>query len=258
MVAVNVSLLPTVREVDVLFRDTPVTAIVLLPLVTLAEQVAVLLPSKVVTVIVALPAETALTVPPETIATALLLLLHDTFLFVALEGETVALNVWLPPTVKDRLVVLRLTPVTATVLLPPVTLTAQVAVLLPSVVVTVMVALPAAIPITAPFDDTEATLGALLLHNTTLFAASAGVTVAVKVSEAPTARDSVLLFKLTSVTETAVVEMVTVALRLLLLSAVDVALTTRAVAVSSAATLKSPSALIAVSPSPPKTVHVTV
>jgi hypothetical protein len=258
MVAVNVSELPTVSEVDVLFRDTPVTATVLLPLVTLTEQVAVLLPSKVVTVIVAFPAETALTVPPDTLATALLLLLHDTFLFVALEGETVALRVSLPPTVSERLDLLRLTPVTATVLLPPVTVTEQVAVLLPSVVVTVMVAFPADIPTTAPVDDTEATAELVLLHNTTLFAASAGVTVAVKVSEAPTARDSELLFKLTSVTETAVVEMVTVALRLLLLSAVDVALTTRLVAVSSAATLKSPSVLIAVSPSPPKTVHVTV
>jgi hypothetical protein len=244
--------------VEVLFKDTLVTATVPLLLVTVTEQVAVLLPSKVVTVIVALPAETALTVPPDTVATDVLLLLHDTFLFVALEGETVALSVWLPPTVKDKLVVLRLTPVTATVLLPPVTVTEQVAVLLPSVVVTVTVAVPVDIPTTAPVEDTEATAVLLLVHNTTLFVASAGVTVAIKVSEAPTARDSEFLFKLTSLTETAVVEMVTVALRLLLLSAVDVALTTRAVAVSSVATLNSPSALIAVSPSPPKTDHVTV
>jgi hypothetical protein len=213
----------------------------------------------VVTVIVALPADTALTVPLFTLATEVLLLLHDTFLFVALEGDTVALRVSLPPTVSERLDLLRLTLVTAVVPPPPpVTLTAQVAVLLPSVVVTVIVALPTAIPITVPVDDTEATAALLLLHNTTLFTASAGVTAAVKVSEAPTARDRVFLFRDTSLTEIAVVEMVTVAVRLLLLSAVDVALTTRAVALSSAATLKSPSALMAVSPSPPKTDHVTV
>jgi hypothetical protein len=207
---------------------------------------------------VALPAETALTVPPDTVATEALLPLHDTFLLVALEGDTAALRVSVPPTVSERLDLLWLTPITATVLLPPVTVTAQAAVLLPSVVVTVIVALPAAIPITVPVDDTEAAAALLLVHNTTLLAASAGVTVAVKVSEAPTARESVDLFKLTSVTAIAVFDMVTVAVRLLLLSAVDVALTTRAVAVSSAATLKSPSALMAVSPSPPKTDHVTV
>jgi hypothetical protein len=57
----------------------------------------------------------------------------------------------------------------------------------------------------------------ILLHDTTLFAASVGVTVAVKVSEAPTARDSEFLFKRTSLTETAVVEMVTVAINVSLL-----------------------------------------
>jgi hypothetical protein len=258
ILAVKVSVFPTVREVDDLFKLTPVTPTVPPPLVTLTEQVAVLLPSKVVTVIVALPAETALTVPPDTLATALLLLLHDTFLLVALEGETVALRVSLPPTVSERLDLLRLTPVTVTVLLPPVTVTEQVAVLLPSVVVTVMVAFPAAIPTTSPFDDTEATAALLLLHNWTLLVASDGETVAINVSEPPTARDSVVLLKLTSVTAIAVVEMVTVALRLLLLSAVDVAFTTRLVAVSSSATVKSPFALIAVSYPPPNTDHVTV
>jgi hypothetical protein len=231
---------------------------VLVPLETLTAQVAVLFPSKVVTVMVALPAETALTVPPDTLATALLLLLHDTFLLVALEGETVALRVSLAPTVIDRLDRLRLTPVTATVLLPPVTVTEQVAVLLPSVVVTVTVAVPADIPITSPVDDTEATTELLLLHNTTLFAASAGATVAVKVSMPPTVRESEALLRDTSLTATAVFDMVTVALRLMLLSAVDVALTTRLVAVSSSATVKSPFSLIAVSYPPPNTAQVTV
>jgi hypothetical protein len=208
---------------------------------------------------VALPADIAVTVPvDDTNATAVLLLFHDTFLLVALEGETVALRVSLAPTVNERLVLLRLTPVTPTILLPPVTETEQLAVLLPSVVVTVMVALPADIPITSPVDDTEATAELLLLHNTTLFAASDGEMVAVKVSIPPMARESVVLSRDTSLTAIAVVDMVTVALRLLLLSAVEVALTTRAVAVSSSATVKSPLALIPVSPPPPNTDHVTV
>jgi hypothetical protein len=213
----------------------------------------------VVTVIVALPAETALTVPLLTVATALLLLLQNTFLLVALLGLTVALSVSLPPTVKDRLDLLRLTLETFTVLLPEgVMVTAQVAVLFPSVVVAVIVAVPADIPITVPVEETVATLEALLLHNTTLFAASAGMTVALKVSEAPTVMLADALFKNTSVTETAVVEMVTLTLLLLLLSAVEVAMTIRLKAVSSFATLKRPLALMLVSPPPPKTNHVTV
>jgi hypothetical protein len=257
-VAVKVSEEPTVRDSVLLFRDTPVTATVLLPLVTVMEQVAVLLPSKVVTVITALPADMALTVPLFTAATAVLLLLHHTFLFVALEGATVAVNVSEEPTVIVADDLFKVTPVTATVLLPPVTVTVQVAVLLPSVVVTVMVALPADIPITSPVDDTEATATLLLLHNTTLFAASTGITVAVKVSVPPTARDSEVLLRCTSLTAIAVAEMVTVALLLLLLSAVDVALTIRLAAASSSATVKSPFSLIAVSYPPPNTDHVTV
>jgi hypothetical protein len=143
-------------------------------------------------------------------------------------------------------------------LLPIVTLTAQVAVLMPSVEVTVTVALPADIPITSPVDDTEATAVLLLLHNTILFAASAGVTLAINVSEEPTARESVFLLRDTLLTATAVFDMVTVALRLMLLSAVAVALTMRLVAVSSSATVKSPFALMPVSYPPPNTDHVTV
>jgi hypothetical protein len=61
--------------------------------VTLTAQLAVFPPSSVLTVMVAFPADTPATVPPATVATALLLLLHDTFLFSALEGETVAVKV---------------------------------------------------------------------------------------------------------------------------------------------------------------------
>jgi hypothetical protein len=109
--------------------------------VTVTVQVAVLPPSSVLTIIAALPAATALTVPPDTVATAVLLLLHVTFLFVALAGATVAVNVSELPTVIVVEVLFRVTPVTAT--LGATTLTVQFAVLLPSAVVTVITALPA-------------------------------------------------------------------------------------------------------------------
>jgi hypothetical protein len=81
MDAVSVSKLPTVMMADVLFRDTPVTATLPLPPpVTVTVQLAVLLPSAVITVMVALPADTAVTVPFwETEAMLELLLLHETF-----------------------------------------------------------------------------------------------------------------------------------------------------------------------------------
>jgi hypothetical protein len=160
---------PTRSVVDVLFRDTPVTATLPLPpLVTVMEQVAVLLPSAVVTVMVALPIAKPLTKPfDDTDAIEGELLLHVTFLLVALAGKTVAVNVSEPPTVRLVPVLFKVTPVTATVPPPPlVTVMAQVAVLLPSAVVTVIVALPVAMPVTTPFDDTVAMLAALLLHVT--------------------------------------------------------------------------------------------
>jgi hypothetical protein len=124
-VAVNVSELPTVMLVDVLFRDTPVTATEFV--VTVTAQLAVLLPSSVVTVMVALPTVTAVIVPPDTVATAMLLLLHVTFLLVALSGVMVEVNVSEFPTVMLVDVLFRDTPVTATV--EPVTVKAQAAVL---------------------------------------------------------------------------------------------------------------------------------
>jgi hypothetical protein len=170
----------------------------------------------------------------------------------------VALRVSLPPTVSERLVQFRLTLVTAMFPPPPpVTVTEQVAVLPPLTVVTVMAVLPALIPITTPFV-TVATAGLLLLHVTSLFVASTGITVADKVSEPPTVRDSVVLFRLTPVTATPLEVIVTVALQLLLVSAVDIALTVRLVAVSPDATVKSPLVLMLVPLPPPETVHVTV
>jgi hypothetical protein len=161
IVAVNDSVLPMTRLVDVLFKETPVTATALA--LTVTAQVADLLPSAEVTVMVALPTDTAVTKPfDETVATEVALLLHDAFLFVALKGAMVAVNVSVPPTVRLVEVLLRDTPVTVTAL----TLTAQVAALLPSAVVTVIVALPAATAVTKPLDDTVAMAGALLLHDT--------------------------------------------------------------------------------------------
>jgi hypothetical protein len=105
-----------------------VTAVV--AALTVTAQVAVLLPSCVVTVMVALPAATAVTVPPDTVATEVALLLHVTFLFVALEGAMVAVSVSVLPTVRLVVVLFNVTPVTAIVAVLMVT--TQVAVLLPS------------------------------------------------------------------------------------------------------------------------------
>jgi hypothetical protein len=61
-------------------------------------QVAVLLPSSVLTVMVAEPADTAVTMPLLlTVATDVLLLLQVTFLFVAFVGSTVAERVTVLP-----------------------------------------------------------------------------------------------------------------------------------------------------------------
>jgi len=141
--------------------------------VTVTLQAAVLLPSAVFTVMVAVPAATALTSPPaDTVATEVLLLLHVTFWFVAVEGAMVAIRSSASPTVRFVDVLFSVTPVTATEVVT--TLTVQLAVLPPSTVLTVMVAVPAATAVTAPPADTVATELLLLLHVTFLFAALVG------------------------------------------------------------------------------------
>ena len=190
-VAVNVWLEPFFKLKDVLFSVTPVTGTV-----TVTEHVAVLLPSFVLTVIVAVPDATAVTFPEElTVATLVLLLLQLTFLFVAFDGVTVAVSVSVAFGANVSVVLFRLTPVTGTV-----TVTAQVAVLLPSAVVTVIVAVPAAPAVTFPAVETVATLVLLLLQVTFLFVALLGEIVAVSVSVAFGANVSVVLFRLTPVT----------------------------------------------------------
>jgi hypothetical protein len=158
-----------------------------------------LLPSVVVTVIVAFPAATAVTKPlDETLATESALLLHVTVLFVALEGATVAVNVSVLPTARLVDVLFNVTPVTAT----GVTVTMQVAVILPSAVLTVIVALPAAMAVTNPLDETVATEVELLLHVTDLLVALEGATVALNVSVPPMVRLVDDLFRVTPVTAT--------------------------------------------------------
>ena len=147
---------------------------------TVTAQVAVLLPSVVFTVIVALPADLAVTTPElETVAIEVLFDDQVTDLSVAFDGVTVAVSVCVSPSVIVSVVLSRLTPVTDITF--AFTVTAHVAVLLPSVVFTVIVALPADLAITTPEDDTSATDGALEVHVTDLSVAFDGDTVAVNV-----------------------------------------------------------------------------
>ena len=76
---------------------------------------------------------------------------HVTSFFVAFAGATVAVSVVVSPSSSVAVVLLSVTPVTATVSGAfSVTVTAHVAVLPPSTVVTVMVAVPAATAVTTP------------------------------------------------------------------------------------------------------------
>jgi hypothetical protein len=183
---------------------------------TVTVQVAVLPPSAVLTVIVALPAATALTTPlDDTVATEVALLLHVTALFVALEGETVAIKISVPPTVRLVDALFKVTLVTET----GETVMEHAAVLLLSTVVTVITALPTATPTTTPFV-TVAMLELLLDHITFWLVALEGVTVAVSVSKPPTVMLAELLFRDTLVTGTTTALTVTAQVAVLLPSAV--------------------------------------
>ena len=72
--------------------------------VTVTWQVAVLLPSAVVTVMVAVPAFTAVTLPLSTVATEVSEDFHVTALLVAFAGATVAVKVVVLPSSKDTAV----------------------------------------------------------------------------------------------------------------------------------------------------------
>lgn len=110
--AVSVDVAPTVRASELLDMLMPVTGTR-----TVTVQVA-FWPPDVVAVIVAVPAPTAVTLPPETVATEALLVVHVTVLFVALDGETVAVRVEEPPTLRVMADWLRVTPVVAIEVLP--------------------------------------------------------------------------------------------------------------------------------------------
>ena len=90
-VAVKVIVSPSVNEADVLSNDTLVTGYTFATTVTL--QVAVLAPSSVFAVMVAVPGAIAVTTPPLTDATEELLEIHRIVLFSASEGEIVAVMV---------------------------------------------------------------------------------------------------------------------------------------------------------------------
>src|SRR5699024_5561558 len=91
---------------------TPVTAVVLA--VTVKVQTAVLLPSLVVTVMSALPALTAVTLPLlSTVAIAASDDANVTVLSDAVDGATVATKLPVAPSSNDKVVLSNVTPVTA-------------------------------------------------------------------------------------------------------------------------------------------------
>ena len=158
--ALSFALFPFVSVSEVHLSDTPVTGI---PTVTV--HVAVLPPSFVVTVIVAVPADFTVTFPSlSTVAIASSLLLHVTLLLVAFVGATVAVSFAFPPAATVSVVLSSDTPVTAT--FAAVTVTLHSAFTLPlSFAVAVTVASPAFIAVTVP-SSTVTTLLSLVDHVT--------------------------------------------------------------------------------------------
>ena len=120
--AVSCCVPPTLIDVVVGLTDTPVTGTLAVDTVT--ALVAVKPPSWVVTVMVALPAATAVTSPEEfTVATEVLPDVQLTVLFVALEGATVAVSCCVPPGLSDTVTGDTDTPVTGILPVPLLTLT---------------------------------------------------------------------------------------------------------------------------------------
>ena len=133
----------------------------------------------------AVPALTAVTNPSSsTVAIASSLLVKLTALYDALLGAIVAFNVAVAPTSNDKVDLSNVTPVTGICL--AVTVNAHLTVLLPSLVVTVMSALPALTAVTLPVLSTVATLSSLLVNFTALYDALLGAIVATKFPVTPT------------------------------------------------------------------------
>jgi hypothetical protein len=194
-------------DMAALSNTTPVTGT--FAAATVTTHTAALTPlavSLAVTVIVAVPADSAVTVAlgplPLTAATLGALLAQVTPWLVAFNGWIVAAKLpAAPPTVRDIVAGFRKTPVTGCV-----TVTTHVAVFVPLVVslaVTVMVAVPGEMAMTLaprPPLDTLATPGALLTHVTPWLLASEGWMVAASVPAAPpTLRDMLAGFRATPV-----------------------------------------------------------
>ena len=148
-------------------------------------------------VIVTVPLLMPLTTPvEETVATALLLVVHFTVLLFALEGPTVAVSVAVFPLLSVKAVLFSVRLVTGCL-----TVTLQVAFFpLPSAAVAVIVAVPLLTPLTSPAEETVATELSLVVHFTVLLFASEGPAVADSVDVAPllTVRD--VLFSVRLVT----------------------------------------------------------
>ena len=196
-VALRVALSPTFSLRLVLDISTLSTEIILA--LTVTEQVACLPPQEAV--IVAFPARCAVTTPLlSTVATYWLDVLQVTFLSEASEGRTVALRVAVSSSVRVSVFWERVTEETGIVLF--VTVTAQVAVLFPSLVVTVIVAVPSLTAVTSPSALTVATDSSDEDQLTTLSVALSGLTVAVRVVFPPSTRERVVFESSTPVTET--------------------------------------------------------
>ena len=167
-------------------------------LVTIMLQVAVFPPSFVLTVIVAEPGAIAVTVPEEeTVATEVLLDDQERDLSVAFDGVTVAFKAFVSPSVIDRLVLSKLTPVTETFLVC--TVIVQAAVFPPAFAV--IVASPFFIAVMVP-SLTVATSLFEELHEIVLFVAFSGEIVGVRVSVSPSYKKIVDLFRVMEETST--------------------------------------------------------
>jgi hypothetical protein len=169
--------------------------------VTVTRQVAVWLPSWVVAVMVVVPTDNAVIRPLTTVATVAVLLLHDRVWLVALSGVMVAVSCSVAFTYRVMSVLLSETPVTATSELA-ITVTVQIAVLLPSAVVAMMVALPMDRAVIKP--STTVAVALLLLHATAWLVALSGVMVAMSCSVAFTDRVVAVLLRVMPVTGMAV------------------------------------------------------
>jgi hypothetical protein len=198
-VAVNCLLSLGARDAIVGLSVTPVTATAVAT--TVIAAVAVLLPSTVVTVIVADPTPIAVT-KPDVFTVAIVVSDDDqeTAMLVALLGTTVAVNCLVPLGVREALVGSTLTPVTAFGVAT--TVIAAVAVLPPSTVVTVIVAEPTATAVTKPDPVTVAIEESDDDQETAVFVALLGATVAVNCLVPPGTSEALAGSTVTPATET--------------------------------------------------------